>query len=43
MCIRDSSKHVEENDTGIVIELCNQATDWSFEAGYWAKIAIETE
>ena len=39
----DLSKHVEENDMGIVIELCNQPTGWSFEAGYWAKIAIETE
>jgi hypothetical protein len=25
------------------LELLNQATGWSFEAGYWAEIAIDTE
>jgi hypothetical protein len=26
----------------VLLELNNQASDWSFEAGYWAKIAIES-
>ncbi len=27
----------------VLVELYNQPTGWSFEAGYWARIAIETE
>jgi len=27
----------------VKVELLNQASGWSFEAGYWARIAVQTE
>ncbi|MCX5655179.1 MAG: hypothetical protein NTY65_11080, partial [Planctomycetota bacterium] len=33
----------EYQGKSILLELYNQPTGWCFEAGYWAKISIETE
>jgi hypothetical protein len=40
---RWSGEGVPSEGKSILLELCNQPTGWCYEAGYWAKISIETE